>query len=203
MATPRKPAALKRLAGNPGRRPIREDFDAGKLERVPSPPAWMGAETKAFYRRAGRDLVDLGLLARVDVPALIAMAVQWGRWVQAERELTTRGPVIVTAHGAQVVNPWLTVCNRAFDRFVALLSQFGGTPVSRTKLSLDKADPAAFDLREFLMQAIEDQIQGTEDPFAGLASDDVDLWLGVPSDDDDQAVPADGDDQAVPAGVEG
>ncbi|HPI31682.1 MAG TPA: phage terminase small subunit P27 family [candidate division Zixibacteria bacterium] len=201
MATPRRPAALKRLAGNPGRRPIRDDFDAGRLDRVPSPPAWMGAETKAFYRRAGRDLVDLGLLARVDVPALIALAVQWGRWVQAERELNARGPVIVTAHGAQVVNPWLTVCNRAFDRFVALLAQFGGTPVSRTKLSLDKADPAAFDMREFLMAAIEERIQDTDEPFADMIGDGPDCWLGLPVDDDDQGVPADGS-TAEPAGAE-
>ncbi len=159
MATPRKPAAFKRLAGNPGRRPIREDFDAGKLERVPSPPAWMGAETKAFYRRAATGSTW------VSSPA--PMCRRSSRWRfnggvgSRPSGSSRRAGRSLSRRTAQVVNPWLTVCNRAFDRFVALLSQFGGTPVSRTKLSLDKADPAAFDLREFLMQAIEDQIQGT------------------------------------------
>jgi len=171
MAYPRTPAAIKQLRGNPGHRPIRGEVDAGTLAKLPDPPDWIEGESRVFYRRMGRELVRLGILARVDVPALVALASAWGRWVQAERELRVRGPVITTATGAQQINPWQSVSLRALDRFCDLLAQFGGTPASRTRIALkESGESAADDLASLLFGRVQvvnvpAQLTGPEEDF--------------------------------------
>jgi len=140
MAYPRKPPALKRLQGNPGKRKLTKDIDGAVLAEVPTCPAWLEPEARKFFREMGRQCIGMGLLTQADVPALTALAVTWGQWVTAQRELKATGPVVTTASGGQVLSPWLTVSNRALDKFCDLLSQFGGTPASRTKFALQQED---------------------------------------------------------------
>lgn len=154
MAYPRKPAALKRLQGNPGKRKLPKEIDGAALTKVPSCPAWLGEDARKFFRAMGREVVGMGLLTQADVPALIVLAVTWGRWVDAERKLAERGDVITTAAGEQRVNPWLTVSNRALDKFAELLSKFGGTPADRTKFVLQNEE------KPFGLQDLEALIMG-------------------------------------------
>jgi P27 family predicted phage terminase small subunit len=150
MPYPRTPSSVKRLRGNPGRRPLREDVDAGVLERLPNPPAWLDDEARKFYRLAGRECIKMAVLARVDVAALVTMSAMWGRWVNAERHLCAEGEVVRAPNGSLVLNPWLTVSNRALDRFCALASKFGGNPADRTRLTLKESGPDLLDLRALL-----------------------------------------------------
>jgi len=105
-----------------------------------------------FYRRMGRELVRLGLLARLDVPALVALASSWGAFVEAEREVNQRGRVMTTANGDTRINPWESVRLRELDHFCTLLSKFGGNPADRTKIVVnDSGSAAADDLAAFLL----------------------------------------------------
>jgi P27 family predicted phage terminase small subunit len=158
MAYPRVPTAVKKIRGNPGRRPLREDVDAGVLERLPNPPSWLDDEARKFYRLAGRECMKMQVLARMDVAALVTMSAMWGRWVKAERRLLLEGEVVRAANGSQVLNPWLTVSNRALDRFCALASKFGGNPADRTRLTLKDSGPDQIDLRALLFGEIGTRI---------------------------------------------
>lgn len=183
MPYPRKPAALKRLEG---RRVTRGEVSPGVLAKVPKVPDWLDGEARRFYTGMGRELIKLGLLAKVDVPALVALSVAWGRWVEAERELQVRGPVITTATGAEQVNPWQTVSTRALDRFCNLLSQFGGTPAARTKVELQNKEPPV-DFRALLTGTIDGEavdVTEWEDPRRVLERD---FW---PRSDGRELVPA-------------
>lgn len=161
MPYPRKPTALKRLQGNPGKRPLGREIDGAALTKVPSCPAWLEEDARKFFRTMGREVIGMGLLTQADVPALIALAVTWGRWVDAERKLAERGEVITTAAGEQRVNPWLTVSNRALDKFCDLLTQFGGTPASRTKFVLEHKKPFGVEDLEALIMG---QIRAEQQP---------------------------------------
>lgn len=79
-----KPAALRLLEGNPGKRPL--DLTAGvnpKIE-VPSVPKHLGAEAKKEWKRITPILEDLGLISGLDRTALALYCQASGRLAELE-----------------------------------------------------------------------------------------------------------------------
>lgn len=129
-----KPTALKRLAGNPGKRPL-----GGGEPQPPVPtnayaPRHLNAEAKREWRRMVKLLMGLGLYSEVDRAALAMYCQAWGRWVEAERMVEKLGEVLVSEKGGLYQNPWLAVANRAWDQMRKILPEFGLTPSSRSRL---------------------------------------------------------------------
>ncbi len=68
-----KPTAVKKLAGNPGGRPLSE------TEAQPGPasyysPRILTSGGRDFWKRLAREMIDLGVLTAWDVPAFVMMA---------------------------------------------------------------------------------------------------------------------------------
>lgn len=79
-------------------------------------------------------LGKLGLLAATDRAALAAYCLAYGRWVEAETKIAEEGVVTKTVDGNSIQNPYLSIANKAFEQMTKLLSEFGMTPTSRTRI---------------------------------------------------------------------
>lgn len=136
-----KPTALKILAGNPGKRPLN-----GCEPKPPVPahpprvPRHLNKEARREWRRIVKVLIDLGLYTEVDRAALAMYCQAWGRWVEAERTVRELGEVLVSPKGGLYQNPWLHVANKAWEQLNKMLSEFGLTPSSRTRLVVERDD---------------------------------------------------------------
>ena len=157
------PLHLKELRGNPGKRalnnsaPEPETIDA----RTP-PPAHVAADAYALaeWNRRVAQLTRLGIMTEVDDGALALLCVAWSRWRQAEeavqrfaqRDETTGGLMIRTAKkadgsgGNAIQNPLVGTANKAMEMYLKLAVEFGMTPSSRARISVesdDKGNPYA------------------------------------------------------------
>lgn len=134
-----KPTALKRLAGNPGKRPLNENeprFAVGYM----SAPRNLSADARREWKRVSRELLGVGLLTKVDRAALAAYCQAWGTWLEAERKLQEDGRVLVTDKGYAYQSPWVGIANAAVDQMRRFACEFGMTPASRTRIHVEKKE---------------------------------------------------------------
>ncbi len=137
---PPKPAALKQLAGNPGKRKIQEEVKVVVPSRVPYPPRWLNAYGKREWRRVIRALITARLYSELDRTALEVYCTEYGNWRDALDKLNEKGAsrILTSDKGYQYVNPWQTIAERARAAALAAAQQFGLSPSSRSKVSPSK-----------------------------------------------------------------
>lgn len=137
-----KPAEQRKLEGNRGNRPIRENVSPDKGDRPPSPPSLLKGEALAEWKRVAPGLWDLGLLTSIDVAPLVAYCLAWSRAKSAEalmekakRKYPAGGGMFVeTSNGNLVQHPAVGVANRAWTDVVKFAAEFGMTPSGRMKV---------------------------------------------------------------------
>jgi P27 family predicted phage terminase small subunit len=69
--------------------------------------------------------------------ALALYCQAWGRWIEAEEALKKHGTMVKSPNGFPMQSPYLSVANKAMEQLRALLAEFGMTPSSRTRLSVN------------------------------------------------------------------
>lgn len=130
-----KPDVTKRLAGNPGHRPLNDATPHLPVPpRMPSPPDYLGGEAAKIWRRLGRLLLDAGLLTTADLHALAMFCAAAARWIEAEKKLADTGMILESKQGGLYQNPYLSVANRAWEQMRKMLSEFGLSPAERSRL---------------------------------------------------------------------
>ena len=136
MPGPRpKPTRLKRLAGNPGKRPLNRN-EPEPEPGIPSVPAHLDDEAKAEWGRISEELDALGLLTSVDRAALAAYCQAWSTWVESVEKLRSMGKIIKSPSGYPMVNPYVAIHNKALDHMHKYAVEFGLTPASRSRISV-------------------------------------------------------------------
>lgn len=139
MAPTPKPTALKRLAGNPGKRPLNDDEPQFATAHM-SAPKHLSAEAKREWSRVSHELQEVGLLTRVDRAVLAAYCQAWATWCEAERHLQNDGRVLKTDKGYAYQSPWVGIGSAAIDQMRKFACEFGMTPASRTRIHVEKKD---------------------------------------------------------------
>ena len=151
-----KPTKLKKLEGNPSKRPLNK-FEPQPLVEIPSCPKHLCAEARAEWKRICPELDKLGLLSKIDRAALAAYCQAYGRWVKAEIALKTiedkfhnvnagSGMCYQTSNGNWVMQPLVSVANKALEQMHKYLIEFGMTPASRSRIIVSQgADHDAMD----------------------------------------------------------
>jgi P27 family predicted phage terminase small subunit len=92
-------------------------------------------------------LLQHGLISDLDLAAFAAYCSAYGRWVEAELALKSYGVMLKSPNGFPVQSPYLAVANRAMEQMRSLLSEFGMSPSSRSRVSgiipasVDESDP--------------------------------------------------------------
>jgi P27 family predicted phage terminase small subunit len=162
-----KPTALKALAGNPGKRALNrnEPRPAG----IPTAPKHLDREAKREWKRVSSELIALGLLTSVDRAALAAYCAAYSRWITAEENVQKFGAVIKSPKsGYPIQNPFLGIANTALDQMRKFLTEFGMTPASRSRLSVDAAATSSDPFAEFMQS-----IGGTDIEASKIPSNDT------------------------------
>jgi P27 family predicted phage terminase small subunit len=70
-----------------------------------------------------------------DRTALVALCLEWARYLEAVEKVTTLGMVRILPNGYPMVNPYLSIANRALAAVNKLLPELGLTPSSRSRVS--------------------------------------------------------------------
>lgn len=127
------PTVLKILNGNPGKRPLNQAEPAPAVG-IPDCPDHLTDLAKAEWARISKELVALGLLTQLDRSALAAYCQCYARWANAETQIKKTADLGKTKKGAVIQNYWLPIANRALEQMKDYLTEFGLTPVSRSRI---------------------------------------------------------------------
>ena len=146
---PPKPTALKRLEGNPGRRPLND--------AEPSFPTLIALEAPGWLDRLGREhwlyfaplLAKTKLLTEADVSLLTAASERWSTYRRAAA-LVKRALRGHNRFGELVVPPQHLIAKGALADYLAIMREFGVGPASRSKVKVDQ--PPELDEFEALMR---------------------------------------------------
>ena len=145
---PPKPTKIKRLEGNPGQYPLNENEP--EPTRGCDPPSWLLPGARAEWNLQYSELDALGLLTRVDRAALTCWCVAWDKLERAALELipTEDNPlpeVQVTESGYQTVSGAELVLRQAEKSLRAWCQEFGFSPASRSRISVEKSETSKLD----------------------------------------------------------
>ena len=157
-----RPDELKALEGEPNKDRYNPSRPKPPVSR-PTYPAFLSGQAKAEWRRICPELEALGLLSQVDRAALAAYCQAFGRWAQAEKKLAELGKMspdqmaflYKTTNGNLIINPLLSVANKAAEQMHKFLAEFGMTPASRQRLSVDPPEQEEDPMEKVLREAEE------------------------------------------------
>jgi len=153
MGRKSKPAAIKKLEGNPGKKPIQVELEP--TGEMPEPPPFLDEYALEEWNRLANGLNRLKLLDVIDMTSFSAYCMAYSRWRHAEEELaklvesggTIAGLVQKTQSGNWIQQPLIGISNSAVANMVKYASEFGLTPAARAKLGVipDKKKKSKFD----------------------------------------------------------
>jgi P27 family predicted phage terminase small subunit len=138
MPNPPKPTALKIATGNPGGRPLNMN-EPKAATGEPTLPADLSKAAKKVWRQTVPVLLKLGTLTTADGDALSAYCEAKVTWRIAQKSIEKDGITIQSSQGLKK-NPACTISNEAMKTMRALMSEFGMTPASRTKIEVYTPD---------------------------------------------------------------
>jgi len=142
------PTALKILRGNPGHRPLTPD-EPQPASPLQDPPDYLDSIALDEWERVYPELHRLGLLTLVDRTALAAYCVKYSEWRQALKEIEAHGRTITTPNGLLQTSPHVTQARDALSEMMRIAKEFGFTPASRARLSVQPA-PVSEDTEDLL-----------------------------------------------------
>lgn len=133
-----KPTALKKLQGNPGRKPLNDAEPQPHIgTRTPSVPAWLDEDAQAIWKRYARTLWELRLLTEIDVPAFAMLCESLALYQTAGERIRRGFHVQVTESGYRQQDPWVSIRNNAFAQVKQMMQEFGMTPSARSGIKLE------------------------------------------------------------------
>lgn len=146
MPQPRKPTALKELQGTT-RRDRANPREARPKRHLPDPPASLDAEAKREWRRAGKILLELGLVTEADRATFTLYCQAWSRLVEASR-------AVATLQKAEGVNPahlatWFGIERKARAEVGKWAGHFGMSPSTRAGVTAAEVERPVSKLAAF------------------------------------------------------
>ena len=129
---PKKPARIREMEGNPGKRRIPKEIAASGL---PRPPEGLTEEEFELWTEVYRSL-PLGLLTSADSSVLERFACAWARWRQCQRNIRDEGLLTENREGKPIRSPWLLVQRACSDEMHRCGTELGLSPVARTRLAV-------------------------------------------------------------------
>jgi len=116
---PKKPLAIVRMEGNPGKRRLPTETEEIRPDlAIPECPEWLDEDAQTEWKRIAPDLLTLGLLSNLDMAALAGYCQAYSRWKEAEGKDQTDTAI-----------KYLSQIKRS-------CSEFGLTPSARAKMSI-------------------------------------------------------------------
>jgi P27 family predicted phage terminase small subunit len=149
----RKPkhTALKVLEGNPGKSPLNKN-EPKPEKKAPRCPSWLEPEAKKEWRRMSKQLETLGVLTQVDAAAFAGYCQAYARWKEAEEFLSKHGTIFKTPSGYIQQVPQVSIAQTYLKIMKDFCSEFGLTPSSRSRITVNNKTAQSDDPMERLLQ---------------------------------------------------
>jgi P27 family predicted phage terminase small subunit len=129
-----KPTALKRLAGNPGKRKLNPEEPQARIVRPRVPYGQLSKDGQRAWHKLVPMLADLGVLTETDELALEMMCTHFELAMQAKRQVQKEGLTTCGSTGSLVVHPAQRVWASEARAFRMWAEQFGLTPSARSRV---------------------------------------------------------------------
>ncbi len=129
------PTNLKLLKGTAQPCRMNKNEPKPKSDKVKM-PTFLSPAAKKCWRRVSKTLSEAGLLTNLDVDALATYCEAFARWVDANEKVEKMGGVIKSPNGYPIINPYLSISNKAQEQMKTMITEFGMTPSSRTKIDV-------------------------------------------------------------------
>ena len=100
-----KPAAMKKLEGNPGKRKLNTN-EPIPAKGKPVCPDRLMPEAKKEWERLAKLMNQMGFLTEVDMAAFAAYCQSYARWKEAQEYITSVGSTFETDKGYQQQTPY-------------------------------------------------------------------------------------------------
>jgi P27 family predicted phage terminase small subunit len=128
-----KPTALQLIQGT--YRADRAKLAEPKLRGVIPPcPEFLHEQARKQYQQTAKKLARIGLMTELDDMALTILCQSWGECLDAWARLQETGMLVKFPNGYPMTNPYWAVLNQAVKKLSAMLSEFGLTPGSRSRI---------------------------------------------------------------------
>lgn len=109
--------------------------------RLPNPPGHLDDQARQEWRKTGKRLLAAGLLSGLDLDALAIYCVSWARWRKSEDALAELPSDWPAGTDAQKGKAYLRISRQAMATMLRLMSEFGMTPASRSRLPATERRP--------------------------------------------------------------
>ena len=103
--------------------------------KVPRTPQNLSPMAKKHFPVIAKQLAAAKVMTKQDTDALMIYCEAFAKWHLANEELKTCEWITLTENGYPMQSPWLAISNKAFEQMKGMLSEFGMTPSSRTKVT--------------------------------------------------------------------
>jgi len=131
------PTALK-IFKNTARKDQLNEFEPAPARDQIQPPDNLSDGALKNWGLVVEQLKSAGIMTNLDNQALGLYCEAYSRWCEANSKIAEHGMVIKAPSGYPVQSPYLSISNKAFEQMRAMLSEFGMTPSSRSRI---KAEP--------------------------------------------------------------
>lgn len=129
-----KPTIIKKLAGNPGRRPLNENEPKAGPANARLPHGVMPSRYgQKLWRSLAPRLIELGVLTELDLPAFEMLCIHYDLARQAMDDIQTNG-ITITEGAITKKNPAMQAWRENSAAYKTLLVEFGLTPSSRSRV---------------------------------------------------------------------
>lgn len=155
-----KPSALRKLQGNPGKRPLNPKEPRPASADLPTCPDYIVGSARQEWARVSAVLAGSGILTEIDATALAAYCQAFANWTGSEAQVRKFGAIIKTPQGYPMLNPHVTLARTAFAQMHKFLCEFGMTPSSRSRLRIEKPQ-ATEDPFETFLRSSESEVSET------------------------------------------
>jgi P27 family predicted phage terminase small subunit len=139
---PPKSPEVRRLEGNPGKRPIPKP--AVQAKGSPEVPDYLDEDAQACIALIRRSLPPK-VFAALDGMLLTTFACAWSLHKQAVLAIRDKGVIGKGSMKQPVVNPWVRILNDQARIMLALSPRLYLDPVARLQLRVDEAPRSKFD----------------------------------------------------------
>jgi P27 family predicted phage terminase small subunit len=128
-----KPTAIKQLAGNPGHRPLNAS-EPRPAPGAPDCPDHLDDLARREWERVCAELVQLGVVTRLDRAALAAYCQSFSLWSDAAAKLKKFGTVVKGPTGLPVISPFFRIADLALKQMHRWAAELGLGPSSRSRI---------------------------------------------------------------------
>jgi P27 family predicted phage terminase small subunit len=138
-----KTTGARKLSGNAGKRPLNKTEPqppAPDADTFDTPPSELAGQTLAAaeWRRLAPMLRRIRQVTDADRSALVALCLEWGRYIEATQKTLLMGLVVKAPSGYPMTNPYISIATKALAGCARLWPELGLTPSSRSRVKTDQ-----------------------------------------------------------------